>query len=242
MSVTILVPSRGRPQRLYDMIDSARLTAEFPSQIWVEVRADEDDVELDEYRKVCEQLAGYFAPVRLLVGPRITAAKSSNELARRAPGEVFAVVADDVLFRTRGWDRMAFDMLRRFPDGLFVAAANAGDGRVRCNHWFTGRGWVNLFGGVMPEHFEHFCPDEWVEAVATACGRYLFLQGVLLEHMHKKLRNKDGARKAPDDEIYRSKRTSDAAGRSMSDRDIARWHELGAQRRADIDKLRAAVS
>lgn len=206
------------------MAESARAMAYRLKDIEVRLAVDMDDA-----------LIALYPSPHLINKVKRPIAPLYNELARGAGGELLMVVGDDVMFRTSGWDEKVIEVAKRFPDGLFIAAPDNGDGKERVNHWCTGRQWLDLFGWVHPEHFEHFSADEWVQEVAKPCGRLVYMRDVLLEHMHKKYK------KSPNDATYDSKREKAADGSSMSSRDQLLFAKLAPERAADIEKLRSAI-
>ena len=224
MKISILCPSRGRPTRFLEMADSALMTAADHDAVDVRLAVDADDPTREQYP----------APHHVNHGRRAVS-HIFNVLAAGADGDILMAAADDVLFRTPGWDQKVREVAARFPDGLFIASPVNGAGQRRVNHWFTGRQWLGVFGWFMPAHFEHFCDDEWVQEVAGPCGRLVYMDDVLIEHMHKKYG------KSPNDETYDMKRQKAADGSSMSERDIATFNRLTPQRIADTDKLRSAI-
>jgi hypothetical protein len=230
MKISILCPSRGRPRRFLEMAESAMGTADKPENVDLYLAVDADDPTRNQY-PIAFLLNQTHQPVSHLF----------NSLAYGTDGDILMAAADDVLFRTQGWDTRVCAVLDRFPDGLFIASPMNGDGRRRVNHWFTGRQWLDLFGWFMPAHFEHFCDDEWVQEVSSACGRLVYLDDVLVEHMHKKFRNVNGTPKSENDDTYRSKRERSADGSCMSDRDIALFKKMAPQLAADKLKLLKAT-
>lgn len=225
LKISILCPSRGRPDRFAAMMWSALEMADVAERVEVLLAVDVDDKTINQYPEP-DHVQQFRTPAGNLV----------NALAHKASGDILMAAADDVLFRTKGWDTKVREVAARYPDGLYIASPMNGDGRRRVNHWFTGRQWLNLFGWIVPEHFEHFSGDEWVQEVASPCGRLVYMDDVLIEHMHKKYG------KAPNDEGYRSKRERAPDGSCMSDRDIARFKALAPQREADKATLRRCVS
>lgn len=224
MKISILCPSRGRSQRFMYMKASALETAAEPESVNVLLALDDDDPMINQY-PTADHVQRFRTPAGHLF----------NALAHKADGDVLMAAADDVLFRTQGWDTKVREVYARFPDGLFIASPMNGDGKRRVNHWFTGRQWVQLFGWIMPAHFEHFCDDEWVQEVAGPCGRLVYMDDVLIEHMHKKYG------KGENDETYRSKREKAEDGSSMSDRDVATFKRLASVRANDVATLKGAI-
>jgi hypothetical protein len=224
MKISILCPSRGRPDRFNAMRASAWARADNPDEVSIKLALDADDPTFNSYPPP-EHTQHFRTPPACLL----------NALAHKADGDILMAASDDILFRTQGWDTKVRAVAARFPDGLFIASPMNGDSRRRVNHWFTGRQWLKVFGWMAPAHFEHFCEDEWVQAVAEAAGRLVYMDDVLIEHMHAKYG------KGANDEGYKSKRQRGADGSSMSARDIAKFNQLAPALARDKDMLRKAI-
>lgn len=228
--ITLLAPSRGRPERLAAMVASAYDMAAQPDGIDVGVRIDTDDPRREAYQ-ANPQRARYW----LADGPRTTVPRALNELADTAHGEILMACADDVLFRTPGWDDIVRRAFTAWPDGLMVGYTNDGRDRDKVEHFFTTRRWVDVVGYFVRPEFEHFCVDQWIGEVAGANGRLVWLRNVVTEHMHFKYG------KAGKDQTYADKRQADAQGLSTSERDQALYLALAGERAEDVRRISAAM-
>lgn len=227
-TISMLAPSRGRPLRFRTMVDEALRLATHPKRLEVLLLVDEDD----------PQLAGYLnmpACVRRLVSPKRIASvpAAQNWLASQASGELLLIATDDVIIRTPGWDVVLEEAFARWPDGLGLVYTNCGRDKVE-NFAVTSR-WVRVAGSFLHPDYEHFSADEHAGELAKRIGRALFLPKLVTEHMHFK------HGKAARDDTYAAKRTKDARGRSVSDRDQERFRALAADRDAAVARLVAAL-
>ena len=227
--ISILIPTYGRPARLKACIDSIYATAERPDQVEVLVRVDAQDGRRIDYIKVFE---GTYCGVRAFYPHGQTSYGKGIEFLRgHAKGDILFAGADDVLFRTPGWDAQVRTVFGDCADGLLVAYANNGLDRQKCEHFFTTRQWAELLGYMVRPEFRHFCVDQWVEELARGVDRLAFLRTVVVEHMHRKYA------KAPDDDTYRMVR----GDTKTSERDNALYATLDGARRESLARLRAAI-
>ena len=104
--VSVMVPSRGRPDRLRSTLANIRDTASHPERVEILVRLDDDDTpSLD----IKDGLHAECAPCRLrvLVEPRGKGYddihRFFNEMAARAKGDYVMVFGDDGRFVTSNW-------------------------------------------------------------------------------------------------------------------------------------------
>jgi glycosyltransferase involved in cell wall biosynthesis len=109
--ITVLAPTRGRPERLHKMLDSFYATTYGSADVLF--RVDDDDVETRDI----------VVGLKHIVGPRLEGYRSLptffNELALAADGDVLMIGNDDMVFQTPGWDAMILDAANRYPDGIF---------------------------------------------------------------------------------------------------------------------------
>lgn len=112
--VSVLIPTRGRAERLRRMMSSYICTSNLLTSELV-FRADEDDQEtlalLDS------------TPWEVCVGPKLDGYRSIpaflEEMVRIARGDVLMVGNDDMIFETFGWDEKVLAEANKYPDGLF---------------------------------------------------------------------------------------------------------------------------
>lgn len=228
--ISLLTPSRGRPQQFRTMVDEALGLAVRPERLEVLLLIDADDSSLPQY------LGGKWPScVRIHRSerrvPSVPAAQ--NLLAGQASGLILLNATDDVIIRTPGWDAMIEEAFARHPDGLALVYTNCGRDKVE-NFAVTKR-WVEIAGSFLHPGYEHFSADEHAGEIAKRIGRAIFLPGLITEHMHFK------HGKAARDDTYAAKRTIDKSGRSVSDRDQARFRSFAGERDAAVARLRAAL-
>ena len=240
---SLLCPSRARPERFQNMLRSAIAMADAPFNIVVELHVDADDPALETYREVAMTTV---LNVRLIFSDtKRPVPQIFDASARCAKGDILMLCADDLIFRTRGWDRKVLEAFAKYPDGLGLFYSNDGRDREKAEHWFVSRRWVEVVGffswagdcgGLGP--FEHFCADTVAELVAHRVGRIFFLGDVVTEHMHEKYG------KAENDVTYQEKRERGRDGRTPSDRDQDRLAMLGpvidaaARRGSDVPPIK----
>lgn len=229
ISISILIPTLGRPQRLRDCIASIYDTAADPGAVEVLARVDSADPARVEYIKMFDGVCG--ACRAFYVTGQGSYGRGIEFLRGHARGEILCAGADDVQFRTQGWDDLVRAAFAARPDGLLVAYANNGLGREKCEHFFTSKRWIALLGYMVRTEFRHFCVDAWVEELARGAGRLVFLREVVIEHLHKKYA------KAPDDATYRLVR----GDTRTSEADNALYAQLADLRAEDLALLRGAV-
>lgn len=158
--LSVLLPSRSRPELCRKAIDSAYATAE--GEIEVLLYVDEDDPRRHEYK-------GYVTGVPRRSGEAI------RHLYSLAKGDLFYFGSDDITWETKGWD-LIFE--QRMPEHkLAVLYPKMGDS---CNPCFT-RKWVETVG-LFPDYFKHFGPDTWYADIAKRAGVLIHVPEVRMAH------------------------------------------------------------
>lgn len=179
MSIAILVPSRGRPERAADM---ARLAlANGSPAVEVLVICDADDPTLPRYR---EEFSPQHTRARLVVlKERLGFVGSLNTVAMGVWNDVDVLGAfgDDVAFRTPGWDRRVEATLETpgiaYGDDL-VHGANHPTAVFMSSAIATALGWL-----AMPGVRHQWADDAW-KRLGQELGCLRFMADVIVEHMH----------------------------------------------------------
>jgi hypothetical protein len=236
--ISLLCPSRARAPRFRAMLDSAIATAEDPRSFHVALLVDADDPQLAAYQAIehafCDWVELRIQPERRPV-PAIL-----NAAALEAPGEILFTVADDLVFKTRGWDRMLRQAFAAVPDRILVVWTNDGLDRDKAQHWACSRRVVELLGYFCWPDFEHFYGDEMIERIARKAGRGRYLRELVTQHRHFKHRDAENKPLAERDETYAAKRVRDDKGRSVTDRDKVRMDALLGEVDAAAARLQGA--
>jgi len=172
--ISVLVPSRGRPQIFARMCASLIKTAHNPVEIMVGL--DRDDPKCGNYP------LPYSAKALVDEEDGLMALSSwFNFLAAASTGDVLMLANDDLVFRTPGWDTRIYEALPSdgigvlYPDDLY---------EHRCTFPLMSRKHYETLGYIAPPTLAHWYIDPWIADVAKRVGRLIYLDGVIVEHMH----------------------------------------------------------
>lgn len=173
--ISLLVPTRGRPENMRRLVNSARDTADYPVPVVFYI--DEDDTasaqEADDL--CCDSV----------VGPRIVLSQMWNECYRLSTTDINMHCGDDIVFQTPSWDRIVEEMFDQFPDKIALVYGDDGfQGEQLATHSFQHRNWTDTLGYFVPPYFSSDYNDTWLTDVATMIGRKIYLPQVVTEHMH----------------------------------------------------------
>lgn len=110
MLVSMLIPSRARPENLLKSINQLIVTAFEPENIEFCIRVDDDD---DETIAILPQLREIHPNIKIKVGDRMDGYESLhhmyNELAEFSTGTFLYLWNDDSYMKTEGWDLILSD-------------------------------------------------------------------------------------------------------------------------------------
>ncbi len=194
--ISLVLPTRGRPNLVHRLLDSIVATAEQPDMLEVLLRVDRDDapsITIDDSRLQLRKIVG---------PPGVKMGVMTRQCTEAAAGNNLLLMNDDVVCRTQGWDTAIVEALEQFSDGVAM---------IWCNDGFRGRRLANLpalsrricerMGGICPgdyqrDYIDTHLFDVFNKLKALGHDRRVSLENVLLEHLHVE------AGKAPHDATY----------------------------------------
>ena len=218
--ISLLVPTRKRPQRLRELINSVIETSFNPQEILCYVADDDDSYD-----------PSVFPEARFVNGPRLIMSDLWNALLPHAKGDIYMLCADDVLFRTYGWDLVVEAAFEAVPDKILLAFGDDGSpsGKIFSTLPFVHKRWVEVVGYFTGPGFSADFSDTWPFDVATMIERTKLLP-IFTEHCHH------AWGKAGKDLVYQE---NDA--RYKRDRPDLLYKQRLPERERDAEKLRKAI-
>jgi hypothetical protein len=177
----VCVPTRGRPGRFAEMLQSAQDTAagRFEVCAWL----DDEDPEADFYPQ--SPLVRYGSAPRPYRQGRLQTSGLWSKAWELATGDIAMLCGDDVLFRTPGWDVEVEAAFEAVPDGILMVYCHDGTSNPRPVLPFVSRSWIEAVGYFTPPDFQGWFSDTWIWVMAAELRRVRFLSRVLIEHAHR---------------------------------------------------------
>lgn len=182
--ISLLVPTRQRPEGLKRLYQSAKDMADRPKQIEVVCYIDDDD---NSYGKLD------WPELKVIGGPRLHDGKVNlsikwNECWKIATGPYYGHMGDDIVFRTRGWDKKVIEAIDARPKKIAFVWGNdtspESDRHIFGTHGFVHKNWTDVIGRFVPPYFVSDYNDTWFNDVAEALHVRTYLPDVQTEHMH----------------------------------------------------------
>lgn len=207
--ISILLPTRKRPENIVRLWESIAKTADNPLDLELICYIDEDDTSYDNISSV---------PMIKVRGPRIVLSEMWNKCYEKSHGDILMHCGDDIVFRTKHWDRLVKSTFKEYKDGIVFVYGNDGSGVHDGNfgtHGFISRRWADTVGYFVPPYFSSDWNDTWLNDVAKLLGRHVHID-ILTEHMHPDfgkadldITHQERIRRGSDDkvwQIYQDKR------------------------------------
>jgi len=173
--ISLILPTRGRPENIRRFWNSAKETAS--GEIEACFYIDDDDLVSEEVIKEIGQ--------KYVKGPRIVLSEMWNEAYKLATGDIIGHLGDDIIFRTPDWDTLVRNKIESFPDKIaFVYGKDGYSPDTFGTHGFIHRNWINATGYFLPPYFSSDMNDVWLNDVAKEIGRHFLIPEIYTEHMH----------------------------------------------------------
>jgi hypothetical protein len=165
--ISILTPSRSRPQLAHRMVTSAIRTA--GCKIEIMLYLNDDDPLLEEYKQL-------FDSSQYTVGPNQSTSYSWNLMAEKSTNDILFLVGDDAEFITDNWAQLILDTFNKYPDKIVCVYPRAPSvSKYKSPHFCLHKNWINTLGYFLPPHFYHWYVDTWILEVAQRLGRHHLL-------------------------------------------------------------------
>ncbi len=176
----ILTPSRGRPQRLWEMSETAKFTS-YKGQVGVAVALDEDEPMLDDYLKVPD--------LKHVIGSRKSLSAWTNELAKRVikspePPQYLMSAGDDHFFKSFEWDEKLIQAMSSFNGPGFAYGDDMMNGSGLCTSWLASIEVVKALGYMTLPGCDHMYVDSAIMELGEETGRIVYVPEVVIEHKH----------------------------------------------------------
>jgi len=217
-ALTVLVPSRGRPHNIQQLLESWESTVTGDTHLIVLV--DDDDPTLEEYLKL---------PVEIRVGPRLRIGGTLNVVAPEiaTTSRNIGFMGDDHRPRTKGWDEAFINELDKLKVGVVYGNDLAHGVNLATSVTMTSN-IVNTLGYMcVPGSIHLFLDNFWMDI-----GRgtnITYFDDVVIEHVHPLFQ------KAPSDNTYIEANSPEVWGADETTFN----NYVATQLQDDLQKLRA---
>jgi hypothetical protein len=188
--ISILTPTRGRPDNCKRFIKSIYETTLHKNTIELFFYVDRDDSALGAYmslQKHCYEEFNDFLRVEFMFGDPISVCDSWNLMTLQSLGDIIIMGNDDLIYETPSWDVTLHQELLNFPDDIFCAWFNDGiNGEKHCAFPIVSRKWANTLGYCFaPRGTFHFgYNDTWTFDLGKRADCLHYIPQVKVSHHH----------------------------------------------------------
>jgi hypothetical protein len=194
--ISILVPTRARPEMFRRMLESLQAHTAKPELLDVWAYVDDDDAIMHQAR-AASQFAGLPFQVHFYTGvPGLSQGGMVNKLWRVCASNagIYMCGVDDHLFITPGWDEQVRAAFNKYPDRIALAYPVDQSARPEdVTIIILSAEWVNLTGRFMTEYFQAWFDDTWMDEVSQFVQRKIAVPAVLQQEgqrgVARRLRN-----------------------------------------------------
>lgn len=119
------------------------------------------------------------------VSPPLPLGPAYQRLFHKAESDILMLCADDILFKTKGWDTKVKETMPKDLIGV-VSCNELPKGKREHGHPFIGRRFIEIMGYICHPKLNHSCVDTWVREISEGIKRFYYLEDVITEHVHPK--------------------------------------------------------
>lgn len=183
MRISLLVPTRGRPNWMNSVWQTAYDTCKNKNNLEICYYIDEDDW---DSQLTVERLEDRFSDnsIKYIIGPRCIHPDMYNRLGTIASGSVVWIGGDDIFFLTLNWDETITEIYDRFEDQIILIGTIDGyQGPEFATHPFISRKWTETLGFIARPIYPSLYTDNDLCEMAHNIGRFV-QSGIKTDHQH----------------------------------------------------------
>lgn len=198
MNISIIVPTRKRPQNVINIAKSLNETLSNLLSVEVVFYVDSDDEETKTFFKEQSKKNTLNISANVVVGDRVKLGSCYNSAFKKCSGDIIMYAADDVYFRTKNWDYLVYEEFNRYKDKIALVFGYDGiqPKGTLATHGCISRKSIETLGYVHPGDIGYNYSDNWLTEIYRQLDRLIYIP-VYFEHRHW------GVGKATYDETYR---------------------------------------
>ena len=229
MNISLLCPTRIRPQAMEEFWESAYNHATHKDKIQICFYIDEDDsASINKFHELEKKYSR--KQVKAKVGPRIIMSDNWNKCWEVADADIGCLCADDFRVETQGWDEIVLTHFNNTPDKILWLCGNDCNGQqehLMGTFGFLHRRWIEAVGYFTPPYFSCDWCDTWINQVAIKLDRRVYDSSIIFRHLHPEFGT------APWDDSHRERKE-----RGVRDNVAHTYQIKAAERTENANKLR----
>ena len=196
MKIALMCPSRERINKILTFISSIIITAKDINNITLVLGVDEDDPKIKTYERIGNNL-NFVKLVKIPAGHFKSHGLSGlwNYMYEFVEDDIIAMVGDDMVFETFGWDETIINTFKEniYGDNFFMVHCNDGM-RGKGNKYqnveplavnsFVHKDYTKLIGHYVEDIEKNIYEDTYIHTVFDILGRRIYRHDIMIRHMH----------------------------------------------------------
>lgn len=178
--ISIIAPSRGRPEKSLDTLIKWSSTCRWNTINNFIISLDCDDPLLNEYKKKYNGGVIGGCLLSIIINNNRSAVEAINNAAKVAQGDILMVVSDDTDCFT-GWDKSLLKEVEGKTDWILKTQDGIQDYII--TYPIMDRAYYNRTGYIYHPEFQHLFCDTYLTCVADITGRKL-TSNLMFKHNH----------------------------------------------------------
>lgn len=222
--ISLLIPTRGRHHRLPELLNSLQETCQREFEVLF-ATDDDDNTNIEEIIKNYKNIS-----IKHIVTKKQKLGNYYNLLLPLCSGNILFYGADDIVFRTLGWDVIIAKEFDKYWDEILLISTYEIDNYLPVHGFISNRS-CKILGYVFPDYFEHGYLDRWLHDMYRQINRFTYIPNIYIEHKHWH------ADKSLYDDTYDHMNRKDSFGKTPDDRDKLIFHKKTKERERDAKIL-----
>jgi hypothetical protein len=183
ITISLLLPTRGRPALVARLFESIRVNSSHLDRIQIVLYIDDDDVD-------SHGLDDKVLWITKVIGPRMSMGAYNSACLAKADGDILILINDDMVIRSAGWDEMVSEFDNRFPDKIYLGYGNdLFKGRGLCAFPILSRRCCSTLADPFPSAYQgafidYHLLDIFKRLQKIGHDRIFYLENLIFEHMH----------------------------------------------------------
>jgi hypothetical protein len=193
MGISLLIPTRGRPESMERFARSVDTTVSCPENVEIVFGIDKEDTDSfakATYLSKALRIAIHAKEMAPWHDGEVNLASYWNQCYASSKYDIIGYFGDDVIFRTESWDLLVKKVLDQ--DHTLMLSCNGlhhpqfslwGNGGAVGYLFFTHKQVHNLFGYYLHESLRRYCMDTVLEFIYKKANRFCYREDLVTEHL-----------------------------------------------------------
>jgi len=194
MKIALMCPTRNRLNKLLTLISSLTTTINRTENVILVLGVDEDDP-AKKYYSYLEKNVPFIKIVEFKNNSKFLGLSTMwNNMAKEIDADIYAMIGDDMLFKTQDWDIEIIKEFESCPkDKIIMVHCNDGMRGPEnqysqvpplCVNFFIHKNYLQVTNYFVEPYLENTHHDTWVQIIFDKLKRTVYRHDILIKHLH----------------------------------------------------------